>query len=185
MLKRACAAIAALFATLSGAGAQSQSQSSVQALINTQVPISWQNGLSGAAMSNILTALNTAIFQGNPLPGYSIGALPGCSLGSAGLLVYVTNGLAPTGSNMAVGASGSATLPVFCGGVVWSYLFAGSSLAAYTIAALPSCVGSSEGQTAYVTNGYSLATYNATLNSTLTGALALPVFCDGSAWRYH
>ena len=98
-MRRACAASAAvLFASASGAGAQSQS--AIQSLINNQVPISWQNGLSGSAFQNILTNINTAIFQGTTINGVTCISGAACTLivGSSTLvggstpITSITNG---------------------------------------------------------------------------------------------
>jgi hypothetical protein len=58
----------------------------------------------------------------------------------------------------------------------------------YTIAAgpgqIPTCVSGLKGLVGYfVTDSASSPTYNATLTG--GGSTVVPVFCDGSAWRYH
>jgi hypothetical protein len=54
-----------IFNILMVGGAYAQAQADVQTLINTQVPITWQAGLSGEAMQNILTNILGTAFTPN------------------------------------------------------------------------------------------------------------------------
>lgn len=56
-------------------------------------------------------------------------------------------------------------------------------LYAGTSTTLPTCNSSIKGGMAYITDGPSSPTYNAILSG--GGSQALPVFCDGSNWRFH
>ena len=52
----------------------------------------------------------------------------------------------------------------------------------YTVATLPACTSGMKGGMAYVTDAAS-PTYTATLTG--SGAVVVPVFCNGSAWTSH
>lgn len=54
----------------------------------------------------------------------------------------------------------------------------------YTIATLPTCNNTNSiGWETFITNGVSSPTYGATVST--TGSTTVPVFCDGTNWRYH
>jgi hypothetical protein len=57
------------------------------------------------------------------------------------------------------------------------------TLTPVAIASLPSCTGGTTGMFAVVNNGATSPTYNATVSA--TGAVTVPVFCNGTNWTYH
>lgn len=67
----------------------------------------------------------------------------------------------------------------------WNSYFSGKTdypLKAYTVATLPSCGAANTGALLYVTDA-TTPTYNAVLVG--SGAVVVPVFCNGVTWRSH
>jgi len=67
----------------------------------------------------------------------------------------------------------------------WNALFAGKTdypLKSYTVATLPACGTANKGALLMVTDA-TTPTYNAALTG--SGAIVVPVFCNGSAWTSH
>ncbi len=67
----------------------------------------------------------------------------------------------------------------------WNALFTAKTdypLKAYTVATLPACNSTSKGAMLVVTDA-TTPTYNAALVG--SGAVVVPVFCNGSAWLSH
>lgn len=56
-------------------------------------------------------------------------------------------------------------------------------LSSYTISGLPTCSSANEGLRVFVTNGATSPTYLASVST--TGAVVVPVFCNGSGWVYN
>ena len=77
-----------------------QTQSGIQTLIDSDIPISWQNEISSQVFQTILTALNEATFQGPSV--YTYTTLP---VGVAGLLVNISDSTVNTwGASITVGS---------------------------------------------------------------------------------
>ncbi len=84
---------------------------------------------------------------------------------AAGLFVQI--------NGATVGPLASVVSPTFAGSV---------KLPGYTVASLPACVSALRGALAYVSDALS-PTYGGSLTG--GGGIAVPVFCDGSAWTSH
>lgn len=57
-----------------------------------------------------------------------------------------------------------------------------AGLGSYTVSTLPTCNTAAKGRQAFVTDATS-PTYNGTLTG--GGAVAVPAFCNGTAWTAH
>jgi hypothetical protein len=136
---------------------------------------------------SVRTAISTAVTGSGNLPA---------ATGTAGYLI--TNGTSASWGNIVTGASGAldcastagvcdivtAVVPLKASANVFTGVnkFAQLQISLYTVAALPTCNSSFEGQMEGVTDAASPA-YLATVTG--GGSVHVPVYCNGTSWVAH